>query len=461
MRRKRITLHRLPILLLVGIVFIPSLACTQESPSDTPASYLEGVVTVHASIDSTGDYSGIEVIITDGNQDGPDTLGFGITDAEGHFSTSVVARERGVFPLVLKRGPNVLSVNQFVVAAGDSAKLTATLPLGQRLPMIRSPENSAWLAFQNAEATHSERIAELFSTGSGAAEDLRRAIELESGVLWSIRETFSGTMAADVAAAKAVVMLDGWNDSLLVVRLRELDPTAPGFVEGVQAGGRAQTRLEGVESGVALLEEMLAMVEEDDDRAAIQREIAQAYLDVRRREDAVAAIQAVKSEHEGTDWEEWADRALYEANNLMPGDPAPHFSLSAVDGTQVDLDSLRGGTIVVDFWSPRDREAPAQLPEIERIVESDGWSSPGGLTWISIALEPDDDLFEAYFEGRDVPGIHVRDQSVLMQDLVALYNVEVVPTRFLIDSDGRIVEKFVGSQALLDLSTTIENLSAE
>ncbi len=265
-------------------------------------------------------------------------------------------------------------------------------------------------------------------------------------------------MAADLASAKAVVMLDGWNDSLLVVRLRELDPSATGFAESVQAGGRAETRLNGIESGLALLLEMRAIAANPDTRAAIQREITQAYLDVGRKDDAIAAAESLKVNNPGTDWARWAERAQYEANNLLPGISAPGFTLATRDGGVVDLDSLSGKLVVLDFWSPRDRQAPQQLPEIARVVDSDGWSI--GLVWISVALEPDPDLYDAFFEGRNVPGIQVRASRETTQDLITRYNVQIVPTRYLIGKDGRIVDKYPGN-ALLRLSTDIENMSAD
>lgn len=442
----------------LGLMVVPSLSCTQEAAHVAPTSYVEGVITVSAAVDSTGDYSGIEVIVTDGNEDGPDTLGFAVTDRSGRFAMDVIAKDRGIFPLVLKRGAAVLSVSQLVVVASDSVHVTAELPLGQRIPMVTSYENSAWLAFRNADASHNERVSQLLSSGAGSPEQIGRSIELTSQILWSIRRAYPGTMAANLASVKSVVMLDGWNDSLLVARLRELDPSAPGFVESVQAGGRAETRLNGIESGLSLLVEMQAVATTPETEAEIQREITQAYLDVGRKEDAIAAAETLKVNYPGTDLAGWAERAQYEANNLLPGNQAPRFRLESGDGRTVDLDSLSGKLVVLDFWSPRDRQAAQQLPEIARVVDSDGWSM--GLAWISVALEPDPDLYDAFLEGRNVPGIQVRDSYEVMQDLITRYNIEIVPTRYLIGKTGKIINKYSGN-TLLRLSADIENMSVE
>jgi hypothetical protein len=419
---------------------------------------VEGFITVSAQIDSTQDYSGIELIVTDGQQDGPDTLGYAITDTDGAFSMDVDASDRGVFPFVIKRGGSVINVAQFVVAPSDTVSIRAELPLGNRIPIIKSYENSAWAAFRNAEAAHSDRVNKLLGGQDANAEQLRQSIEQASGVLWSIRNTYPGTMAADVASAKSVVMLDGWNDSLLVVRLQELDPEAPGFAETVQAGGRAETRLHGLAAGVELLTTMRDKTERPDAQAAIQREIALAYLDMGAGEEAFAAAESLKVNYAGTEWAEWAGRAQYAARNLMPGMPAPDFTLKTRTGGTVDLDSLRGKVVVLEFWAPRDRQAAQDLSSIRQIVESDAWSM--GIEWVSVGLEVDDDLYEAFFEGRTVPGTQVRDTEDVMQDLIRRFNVEVVPTRYLIDQEGRIVRKYTGN-TLLELSAEIENMAAE
>jgi len=441
---------------LGALLLMPSLACTQEAAKKEVHGYLSGKVTVNAAVDSTNDYSGIEIIVTDGVQDGPDTLGYAVTAVDGSFETSIVADERGVYPLIMKRRGAVLSVNEFVVVDGDSAKLRAELPLGQRLPNIRSPENSAWLAFKNADAQHNQRVLELLQEGSASQDALKRSIELASEVLWSVRTSFPSTLAASVASAKAVVMLEGWNDSLLVTRAAELDPEQPGYLEGTQAAGRALSRRDGLDAGIAFLRAKRGLVSDPELKASLQREVVQAYIDSRNAAEALAAIDSLNDTENGDDWTEWAERARYEVENLFPGKPAPAFTLATRSGEQVDLGSLIGRPVVVEFWSPRDREYAQRLTTISSLLANDGT----GVQWVSVGLETDEDLYDAFFEGRDVPGIQIHDENEKMDALVVQYNVETVPTRYLIDSQGHIVEKYVGS-SLTRLVEDLQGLTSD
>lgn len=448
---------RSDLLIALGVLLLmPSLACTQEVAPQEVHGYLSGRITVSAVVDSSGDYSGIEIIVTDGVQDGPDTLGYAVTAMDGSFETPIVAKERGVYPLIMKRRGAVLSVSEYVVVEGDSATLRAELPLGQRLPNIRSAENSAWLAFKNADAQHNQRVLELLQQGGASQEALKRTIELNSEVLWSVRSSFPATLAASVASAKAVIMLEGWNDSLLVSRAEELDPEQAGYLEGVKAAGRAHARRDGLDAGIAFLRSKRDQLSDPEMKAALQREVAQAYIDGRNAADALAAIDSLKDTDNGDDWKEWADRARYEIENLFPGRPAPRFSLATRDGGHVDLDSLLGRPIVIEFWSPRDREYAQRLSTLASLLANDS----SGVRWLSAGLESDEDLYDAFFEGRDVPGIQIHDANEKMDALVVKYNVETVPTRYLIDSEGHIVEKYVGP-SLADLVEDLQGLTSD
>jgi hypothetical protein len=67
------------------------------------------------------------------------------------------------------------------------------------------------------------------------------------------------------------------------------------------------------------------------------------------------------------------------------------------------------------------------------------------FTLVSYSAESDTLLNEAFLEGRDVPGIHVFAPSDGgAASLPRTYNVNTLPTRYLIDREGRIVGKYVG-----------------
>lgn len=418
-------------------------------------SYLEGQLKVHADIDSTGDYSGFEIIVANRQGTTFDTLGYARTDTSGRFATDVQARQRGIFPLLIKRDGTILNVSQLVVVQGDSAHLRATLPLGERTPLVRSQENSAWRAYTNTEAQHNQLLLELLKAGQNSVGEVSRTVELTASMLWGLRETFPGTMGSTLAAVKSITMLDGWNDSLLVARMQTLPLNTPGLIEALRAARRAEARLHGQEAALDLVRRYQAQLENPEQKAVLQTEIVQAYVDSTREAEAVAAATQLKTDFPGTRWAEWADRAIYEATTLLPGKPMPAYALADTAGTVLfDTAAMQGQYYVLEFWTPRDVQYPRQLPQVASVMTR---LKGRPFSWVFIGLEPDPGLYQAFFEQRDTYGQQFHAPADDIDRLSALYNLSTLPTRFLVDDQGRIVGKYTGS-VLLNLEAELVRL---
>ncbi len=427
--------------LILFLIFLPALSLAQPTPAIQ--GYLSGQLTVTAEIDSTGDYSGFEIIVANRQGEAFDTLGYAVTDRDGQFSTDITARQRGIFPLLIKRDGTILNVSQLVVAENDSARMWATLPLGDRPPLVRSPENSAWRAYTNTEAQHNQLLLDLLKEGKNSVGEVSRTVELTASMLWGLRETFPGTMGATLASVKSIALLDGWNDSLLVVHVNELDLANPGIIEAVRTARRSEARLRGQDAALALVRGFQDRLDKPEQKAMLQTEIVQARVDSTQEAEAVAAAEQLKADFPNTQWSAWADRAIYEATTLLPGKPLPAYALNdTTDAVLFETGQMDGQYYVLEFWTPRDTQYPRQLPQIEAILTR---YQAHALAWVFIGLEPDKGLYDAFFEQRDTYGQQYLAPSEDIDRLSALYNLSTLPTRFLVNDQGLIVGKFQGN----------------
>ncbi len=443
--------HKGMVLLVLACSLVPGLACGQEEPAVSSAvssadnSSLVGRLSVDPEVDPTPDYRGFEVLIAVSQDGEPDTLGYAVTDSTGEFSMDVTAPRRGVYAIIISRSGQILKIGEIAVADADSARLEAEFPMGNRLLRIRSRENAAWMAYQNAKALYNQNLLELVQ--SGEYEDARASMQVQqtSSIMWNMRETFEGTMGAEMALSESVLMLAGWHDSLAVARAIQIAPDNIQYVEVARAARGALARLSGQEASLSFLRAAADSVDTEAARAELHAEIVVAHMDSLDYDAAREAARAMQEVYGETAWATWAERALYELNNLLPGMPAPPFALRTAPGDSLSLDALRGKAVVLEFYNPQDAVYQREYEGRNDLV-----AASDAVHVVSVSLQPDTLVNEAFFDERIPLGTFVWEAGGFASDVARRYNVNVLPTRYLIDQDGILVAKYVrGAMAVL------------
>ncbi len=430
----------LPLILAASLALA---ACSRPEAPSPVRSHLAGTVAMRATLDETPDYAAFSVFVIDNETSGePDTLGFTQADSTGAFALDITAEERGVYPLIVSNQGTILMAEELVVADGDSGTVRLRVPLQGRPLQVRSRENSAWLAYKNAKSQYNQRLFTTVREGDDSAATLARIVLQTSNIMWSLQDNYGGTIGADVAAAESIVMLEGWNDSLVVARAAAMGYDNLVQVDVARATRRATARLAGQDSALALVRRYQANTENADRLGALTSELVMAHLDSLQYDAAVAVVEQMQQDFVGTQWAEWADRASYELQNLRPGMPAPAFTLTSVAGLPVSLESFPEEVLLLEFYDPRDETYQRELEvrnAIYRALEGQLFNI------LSVSVEPDPVILEAFFEDRDIPGVHATANQGMDDPVVALYNVNILPTRFLIDGEGKIIAKFSGA----------------
>ena len=445
MKRGRLRRSPLQAVWASAVLTLTLVACsTAESAPPQVRSYLEGTVTVRPEVDSTQNYSGFELVVAHAESPDADvdTLGYAETDSTGRFAMPITAPRRGIYTLLVSRYGTLLKADEIAIAEGDSATMSLRLPAGNRPTAIRSPENAAWLAYRNVTQQHTQALMEVVQSGAYSEAEVERNVMQTAAVLWNLRETFPGTIGASLAAAEAITQLGAWNDSLVVAYTRQVEPDNPRLVDIVRTGRKAVARLAGQDSALAFVRGFQADADDLEIQAGLQSEIVIAYMDSSQNDQALAAVRNLQSAYANTSWSAWAERARYELETLMPGQMAPTFTATTYDGEPFDLAGLRGRHVLLEFYRPEQAALQQELPLRAGLYEI---AEPGTFDIVSISLQPDTVVTEAFYEGRAFPGIHIIAPSVEGYQPVEQYAVGAVPTRILIDPDGRIVNKYVGN----------------
>ena len=425
---------------LYGMIAVSGLTCAQAEQSTSPQqvqSFFEGTLTIRAEVDPSTDYRGFEVLVARDNKGEPDTLGYAATDSTGYFSMQVNAPERGIYRLIISRLNQIQASGQIAIAEGDSASMAAAFPLRGRSLRIRSPENASIQAYQNIRAQHEQALVELVQSGEYEEEQVRSRIAQTTMILWDLQQTFPNSMGAELAAAEAIMLGTGWQDSIVVARMRGLSASNSRYGNAARAARQAEARLAGQAAALALLDDLAERAETPAQRAEIASERVIARMDSMEFESALALTQSMQEEFEDTQWATWAERAGYEIQNLLPGMQAPAFAVRDAGGDSLRLRDLSGKHVILEFYRPEDDLYQRELPGRNDILEVFGSER---VEIVSISMQPDTLVNEAFFEERIVPGRHVYGG----QDIARTYNINVLPTRYLIDPKGVLVNKYVG-----------------
>ena len=136
---------------------------------------------------------------------------------------------------------------------------------------------------------------------------------------------------------------------------------------------------------------------------------------------------------------------LQSALRTAVGQPAPDFSLPDTKGDTVSLSSLKGKYVLVDFWAswcgPCRRENP-------NVVKAYHQFHPKGFTILSVSLDDTKDPWLKAIQKDHLDWTHVSDLKGWQSSAAALYGVKGIPMNFLLDKDGRIVDKGLRGDAL-------------
>ncbi len=116
---------------------------------------------------------------------------------------------------------------------------------------------------------------------------------------------------------------------------------------------------------------------------------------------------------------------------------APAFTLTDLEGKPVSLADFRGKVVVLDFWATWCPPCKREIPDFIELQKTYGSQ---GVQIVGIALdEPDKVQAFAQQNGMNYPVLMGTDE------ISAMYGgIDGIPTTFIIDKTGKIVNRFEG-----------------
>jgi len=137
---------------------------------------------------------------------------------------------------------------------------------------------------------------------------------------------------------------------------------------------------------------------------------------------------------------------------LRPGTAAPDFKATTAKGETVTLSSLRGKVVVLDFWAVWCKPCMISMPGLQEIYQD---TRAQGVVVLSVNTWDKKSAFEKWVKanaGTKYGFTFVRDpaegsgESIRAASIARrLYKVPGIPTMYVIDRDGKVVQGIVGA----------------
>lgn len=198
----------------------------------------------------------------------------------------------------------------------------------------------------------------------------------------------------------------------------------------------AQLRFARFQSGGALIEfgrrlaTQLQMVRDFAAARAVYRAIADKFflnVDVRRLcENKIAKIDLI-------------------------GQAAPEFGVADSAGDTVELTTLQGKVVLIDFWATNCPPCIAEMPNLKQLYSE---YQDDGFEIVGVSLDADNGIVEQFTDRADIPWRMVVDKADV-DGLRQQYLVPTIPALYIVDKVGRIHQFDVRGH---DLRATVESL---
>lgn len=136
-------------------------------------------------------------------------------------------------------------------------------------------------------------------------------------------------------------------------------------------------------------------------------------------------------------------RYMYAQPKYINGAQAPDFSAQTLSGSTVSLSQLKGNYVLLDFWGSWCGPCLTEAPHIKALYDKfhgKTFQDAQGFEVMSVGIESDSDRWKAAIQRLNLNWqYHVSDFKNLDSPIAQRYGVRVIPTKFLLNTEGVII----------------------
>ncbi|MHA4895562.1 redoxin domain-containing protein [Pedobacter sp. PWIIR3] len=130
---------------------------------------------------------------------------------------------------------------------------------------------------------------------------------------------------------------------------------------------------------------------------------------------------------------------------VQVGQPAPEFTINGINGSPIKLSDFKGKYVMVDFWASWCMPCRQENPNL---VKAYNTYKDKNFTVLGISLDKEPAAWKKAIDADKLTWNHASELSDFEGATVRLYQVEAIPSSFLIDPKGVIIAKNLRGEEL-------------
>jgi thiol-disulfide isomerase/thioredoxin len=127
------------------------------------------------------------------------------------------------------------------------------------------------------------------------------------------------------------------------------------------------------------------------------------------------------------------------------GAVAPDFTMNDPAGKPIQLSSLRGKVVMIDFWASWCAPCRQENPNVVKLYQQ---YNSKGFEIIGVSLDRTAEEWVRAIKDDQLSWLHVSDLQFWQNSAARLYSVNSIPQTYLLDKDGKIIAKGLRSEQL-------------
>lgn len=130
---------------------------------------------------------------------------------------------------------------------------------------------------------------------------------------------------------------------------------------------------------------------------------------------------------------------------VQVGQQAPAFSMKSIDGKTINLADFKGKYVLLDFWASWCMPCRQENPNV---VQAYNTYKDKNFTVLGISLDKDPKAWAQAIQADGLKWTHASELMDFEGPTVRLYQIEAIPSSFILDPEGKIIAKNLRGEEL-------------